>query len=134
MDRYERYTNRIRKIAAIRKVIFRFRLPIIILFSTLVVGSATLVGTKGIVSDKQFVMPSYTYGESVTISASAFMSDSSYEYALTSSSSWSEEKPIYPGSYKLRSKARNSFNGFYYGAEQYFQILAKDISVSISAT
>ncbi len=129
--RYEEYEKKIIKRAKIRKTIYRFRFPIIIVSSLGIITAGVLIGTKGIVSEKRRLQATYIYGDTLSYLSTAFMSTASYEFAEVNSSEWSEVAPYLVGEYKMRSRGLNSFKSYYYGDIQEFKIAPKEIVATV---
>ncbi len=128
---YEEYEKKIIKRAKVKRFFYRFRILFITSISAALVTTGALVGTKGIVTDKNKLHNTYFYGESYRYLSESFMSDTSYEFSLEDKEEWSKEEPRLIGKYKMRSKGKNSFNSYYYGETQHFEIVPKSISVFV---
>jgi len=128
---YEEYERKIIKRARVKRFFYHFRFLFIGATTVIVGTSGGLVGTKGLVTDKEKLNSTYTYGESYNYSSKAFMSESSYEFSPYGKDEWTTEEPIYIGKYKMRSRGENSFNSYYYGKDQVFEILPKEIEVEV---
>lgn len=129
--RYEEYEKKIIKRAKVRKAIYRFRWPIIIVSTVGILTAGALIGTKGIVSEKQRLAKTYTYGDTLSYLSTAFMSTASYEFAELDSEEWSDEVPYLVGDYKMRSRGLNSFKSYYYGDVQEFNIEPKEVVATV---
>ena len=127
---YDNYEKKIIKRAKIKKLIFRFRIPIFAVTFTAISAGGTILGTKGLVNDTQKLKNAYIYGEQYRYSSSAFLSSVDYEFADYDSEEWNKEAPTLVGKYKMRSKGKNSFSSYYYGKDQFFEIIPKDIVVT----
>ena len=128
---YEEYEHKIIKKAKVLRVLYRFRV-LIILAIVLVLGSGgTLAGTKGVVMDKKKVGNTYYYGEIYEYLSEAFLSEVDYEFSYNHSEEWTSELPRLIGHYTLRSKSKNIVNSYYYGALQEFDIVPKPIYVEV---
>lgn len=128
---YEEYEQKIIKKAKVLRVLYRFRV-LIILAIVLVLGSGgTLAGTKGVVMDKKKVGNTYYYGEIYEYLSEAFLSEVDYEFSYNHSEEWTSELPRLIGHYTLRSKSKNIVNSYYYGALQEFDIVPKPIDVQV---
>lgn len=127
---YDKYEKKVIKIAKVRGKIYRNRILIMTIFGLAFTSSTTLVATKGLVSDKILLNNTYTYGETLNFASSAFLAETEYEFARLESDDWSPVLPRLVGKYKMRGRAENSFDSYYYGAEQKFEIIPKYISVT----
>lgn len=130
--RYEEYEKKIIKRARVRKAIYRFRFPIIIFSSAVILTTGGLVGTKGLVSEKETLLPEYHYGDTISYLSTAFISNASYEFSPLEQEEWKEDVPYLVGKYKMRSRGENSFNSYYYGKEQEFEIVPKEIVATVN--
>ncbi|MCR5079372.1 MAG: hypothetical protein K6B65_05630 [Bacilli bacterium] len=128
---YDRYEAKIIKKTKVLKKLYHVRFAIIGVFTAGFLTGGTLMGTKGLVSDKVKLSGSYDYGYQYTYESSAFMSDSSYEFSTIDGQQWQDEAPTKVGKYKMRAKGNNSFNSYYYGQDQAFEIVPKVIDVTV---
>lgn len=131
---YEEYEAKLEKEQSKRAHLFHFRFLILFSLLTIIAIVLSLLATKGIVTDSKIAAKTYTYGEKISYSGSAFMSNCEYEFASQGEKNWSEEIPSKPGNYLLRPKARNGFGATYYGQEQSFTILPKKLNISFVTT
>ena len=132
--RYEEYEKKIIKLAKVRSTIFRFRFAIFLPLAAIIAITGTLIGTKGIVSADASQITFFEYGEKISLSSKAFISDSEFEYSEINSETWTTEVPTMVGRYKARPRAKNSFNSYYYGKLLYIQIIPKDVTLRIYET
>ena len=127
---YENYEKKIIRKVKVLKVLYRFRFAILGSLAGILATGCALVGTKGLVRDKEKLNNVYVYGEKLTYTSKSFMSDVSYEFASQDSDNWSSSVPKLVGKYKMRSKGTNSFKKYYYGKEQNFEIIPKVITIT----
>lgn len=130
--RYEEYEKKIIRRAKVLKVLYRFRLAIILTVSAALLVSGSLIGTKGLVKEEETLAVSYHYGDELSYRSSAFLSNVSYEFSPFDVEEWSPEAPYLVGKYKMRSKGENSFSSYYYGQEQAFEILPKEVTATVA--
>ncbi len=129
---YDNFKQKLNKIKKVLSEIHRFRIPILSALAVIVAVTATLLGTNGIIYAEGTCMSVVTYGEKVSYQATAFMSSVSYEYYDPATELWTEDFPLYPGKYRVRTVAEGSFGSLRYGKEQDFEIVAKTVDVSVS--
>lgn len=129
--RYDSYEKKILKVARVERTIFNFRAPILLGLTIVMVCAGVLIGTKGIVSDSKKVLKQYHYGDQIKYDSKSFMSDVTYEFREITEENWEEEVPIIIGRYEMRSCGKNSFNKYYYGKAQPFEIIPKKIDVKV---
>ena len=126
---YEPYEEKIRKIAHVRDVIYKFRffiLGAVALITGLVIAFLSVQGS--ILKDVN-MKSSYVYGESFSPSATAFMRDVEYEYC--EGGTWTKKKPVMPGGYRVRAKSKNGFGMDIYGKEVNFRIQPAPLTISL---
>ena len=144
MISYDKYQNRIRRIATVKNFIVRFRALFIAFFALLVALSLALIFTKGMIT-REIVMPDKiiygdSYGDSI-LPPKAFLSRTSYQFrqikddedakssvrfALTDDEvgeedEWTEELPKLAGRYLVRT-ASNTIFGKKYSDSREFEI------------
>ncbi len=129
---YDNYRNKIlRRAAALRQVIHLS--PVItaalIVFITVFTVLALAAGT---VTDVSFAN-SASYGSGPAHSASAFLSDTSFEYRLKGVSEWSSETPKMPGDYDVRVVTKGFF-GTRYKELDTFHVYPRRVSVTAAET
>ena len=130
--RYDRFVSFAKKLAAIKNFIVRNRIVLIASAAGVTVATATLVGTKGIVSvDASTVSSTYSYGEVPDFKASAFMSGARVEYAHQGQEDWSPIAPTHAGSYQARAVGDGSF-GTTYGDVIPFVIMPKPVTLAFT--
>src|SRR5574344_355056 len=127
---YDEYVKQIQKAVSFRNWAFRFRFLLIGIGSFIAISAASLVGTKGLVTNAEAIGATYVYGEPLNYRCNAFMGTASYEFSTEGSNLWSAEQPRIPGHYRLRGKSSNNFGSSYYGPEQPFVIVPKPISLA----
>lgn len=131
MAKYEKYEQKMQKIAKIRGNLRPFRQLFLALFIIIAVTTATLLATKGIMVKGLTDNLVFTYGDEVDHNAKAFLSGVDYEYRTKGSESWSKEMPIIPGEYELRAVSHRAFGINSYSKVSSFTISAKPISINI---
>ena len=136
MISYDSYQNRIKKVAAVKNFIVRFRALFISLFALLIGLSLALIFAKGMITQKLVLPDRIIYGDNYADSIQppkAFLSDVDYQfkrigepqntksaakYALTDDetaeeSEWSYELPTFAGKYLVRMVSNKIFGKSY---------------------
>ncbi|MBO7525871.1 MAG: hypothetical protein J6T42_03635, partial [Clostridia bacterium] len=127
---YQKYENRIKKIARIKVGIYKYRLPILIGMSIILVLTSWLLIKKGTIKEDLALSSSeIVYGEEYSVSAKVFMGEASYQYK-SSDGEWTDGLPKLVGEYLVRLKSRRTFGFFSYGEEQQLNIGKKPLEVS----
>lgn len=127
---YQRYENRIKKIAKIRVAIYKYRVPILIGISVILILIGWLLIKKGTIEeDLSLSSPTVTYGEDYSASAKTFMTEPEYQFKAADGE-WTDGLPELVGDYKIRLKSRRTFGFYSYGEEQDFCINKKKFSVN----
>ncbi|MDE5897381.1 MAG: hypothetical protein K2H43_06180, partial [Clostridia bacterium] len=124
MISYDTYKNRIRRIAAVKNFIVRFRVLFLILLALIVGLISTFLALKGMIVGGLVLPEGVVYGESFEIEpAKALFSGTRLEYAYlgmsetdgrarslaatsaakTDSYEWTREKPVLAGRYLVRT-------------------------------
>lgn len=124
---YDEYVSKIKKAVAVRNKIYRFRILLITATATTLIATASLVSTRGVVTDAATLSLTYTYGDPLVYHSAAFLGEVEYEFSPLQEEKWSSEQPRLPGHYRMRSKSANNFSSYYYGKEQVFEIVPKPI-------
>ena len=127
---YDKYEKKVIKRAKVKWGLYRFRVLIFSSLAIILTSSSTIVATKGLISDKLTLANKYTYGEKLTFHSTAFLSQAEYEFSDYDKDNWQPEAPRFVGKYKMRSRGSNSFESYYYGSEQIFEITPKRIYVT----
>ncbi len=133
MFSYDAYKNKILRIAAIKRFIFKFKVPIIVVLSLIVASLTTFLCVKGtITSNVAVVTENIIYGENYEIkeAKALFAKIRSYEYLREGESAWSTEKPTLAGKYKVRAVTRGGFKNKR-GNEVEFEILPRPVTFAI---
>lgn len=129
---YESYEQRILKLAHIRDEIYRFRLLIIGILLSILTVIGLLMGFKGSFSEDIHIDASYVYGQTYQPRAKAFIAKAKYEYYVNGA--WSKNKPLLPGSYRVRAVTQNGFKRRIYSEEKSFIIAPKPISITLDTS
>lgn len=130
--RYDKYLKRIQTLNKVVNGIYRLRFVLISAASLALVSVMTFEFTKGIVKIESFEKLTYTYGELVSATSSAFANDAEVEYKEESATEWVKEAPIYPGNYEVRGVSTNGFGAKTTSKSIKFSILPKPVEISIS--
>ncbi len=107
--------------------------PISLITLATVVTVSVLAGVKGNITEVSATEVSYVYGEGITMSGSAFMSDVTFEYSEHNQNTWTEQTPTYVGIYDVRARSNGSA-GNKYSDIQTFEILPKEVNAKISSS
>ena len=126
---YQPYEEKIRKIAHVRDVIHKFRFLIIGVVALITGLIITFLSVQGSILKDVTMKSSYVYGESFSPYATAFMRDVQYEYCEYDT--WTDEKPVMPGRYRVRVKSKNGFGMNRYGKEVEFRIQPAPLTIGI---
>ena len=128
---YEKYEQRVAKIANLFKLMFKHRVLIISVLAFIMSGIVALLSTKGIITDVESCPAEIVYGENVEFDSKAFLSKTSFEYAPVGTDDWTDEMPKDPGEYYVRVVADATF-GNRYSEPQTFVVKPKKITVGIA--
>jgi len=131
---YDNYQKKIDKVASVLRYIFKHIVKISIATAIVMAATITVLATKGIIISEGACPETIVYGEKISYKAKAFLSSVQYEFCAYGTEDWSEEEPIMPGKYNVRTVSNASFGGKRYGEAETFTILPKDITVYPSAT
>lgn len=132
MISYDRYKNKIKKLAAVKNFVVRFRALFICAFALIVALITAFLCTKGMITN-DFALPvgDIVYGESYEIQpAKALFSSVGYEFAPEGSEEWTSAKPEKAGKYQVRTVTDKAF-GVGYGKPVSFEIAPRPTEISI---
>ena len=126
---YDQYVEKMKKVISTIKLVYRFRvlLIILILVSTGLFGAFTV--TKGTIQE---INPptELIYGEEYNPTSSALFSKTTIQYRIAvENSQWTEEKPVNAGTYYMRVVS-SGILGNKYSDEILFTISKKDLTVT----
>lgn len=129
---YDLYKNRIKRLVAIKQLIVKFRLWIIIALSLLAAALAAFLATKGMITANVVVLTSEIhYGDEYQLQeAKSLFSSTSLEYSAVGDEDWTTNKPTHAGKYAVRAVAKGSF-GKRYGTAVEFEILPKATTFAV---
>ena len=125
---YQDYKNKINKRVKIRRLLRRYRVPIISAISLIIILIVSFMTTKGMVFDDSLENVKIEYGNKPSFTASAVFSDVRYEFSRASENNWTATIPVLMGDYKMRIVSNGVF-GERYSSEQFFSIVPRKISV-----
>ncbi|MDE7296191.1 MAG: hypothetical protein K2N84_02885 [Clostridia bacterium] len=133
MISYDRYKDKIAKLAAVKNFVVRFRALFIVAFALITALVTAFLATKGIVtSDISILQADILYGDTYEIKpAKALFSSVRYEYAHEDSEDWSAEKPDKAGKYRVRTVTSKAF-GVGYGKTLSFEIAPRPTEIAIA--
>lgn len=134
--KYEEYQTKIKKVAEVKKVVFRFRILICSVLAAIAAVCITLFNTKGIItSQTKLAQLQYEYGQTIEYGASGFLvadKDIHYEFkTVEKEEEWNSTLPRHPGNYMIRPFSYNNYGNKVYGDVQNFQIVPKSSTISI---
>lgn len=131
MQLYQPYEQKIRKLAAIKAKILKYKYLILAGFLLIVACISTLLCLKGTIRKDIRLKEEYTYGDTIECRAKAFLSNVTVEYYLDGER---VEKPKYPGEYEARAVAKGAFGGQKKGKLHTFTIQPKKVTASIASS
>ena len=99
---YQDYKAKINRRVKIRRILRKYRVPIISTLSAIVMLLAAFAITKGMIFGDSLESNKIEYGNKPTFTASAVFSDVRYEFCEASGNEWSTEVPVHMGEYKMR--------------------------------
>ena len=107
---YERYANKIKRLAAIRDIILKFKFVIIGVLIANFTLAVCFLATQGMILGGIKGETVYTYGSDVEYTSSAlFAPRPSMEYSSDCGETWVDEAPVMPGEYKVRAVTHRMF-------------------------
>lgn len=132
MINYDKYKNKIAKLAAVKNFVVRFRALFICIFALIIALISAFLITKGmVINDFALSKADIFYGDSYEIQpAKALFSSVRYEFAPEDSEDWSEVQPDKAGKYRVRTVTDKAF-GTGYGTPLSFEIAPKPTEISI---
>ena len=150
MISYDIYKNRIKRIAAVKNFIVRFRILFLALLAVILALISAFLATKGIVTD-EFVLPQeIVYGDRYTVQKpKALFSSARIEYAYLGAETprsgarplakasdngyvWTTEQPTRAGRYLARTVTDRAF-GRGYGKSVEFEIKPLETQFTIDS-
>ena len=157
MISYDKYQNRIKRVAAVKNFIVRFRALFITLFAVLIAASLALMFTKGMITKSIILPDKIVYGDdygSEIQQPKAFLSGVEYQfkrikdendaksaakYSLTDDEvseeteeeEWTHDLPTYAGRYLVRMVTNKIF-GKSYSTPKEFEIETKHVDFVIT--
>ncbi|MCH5164814.1 MAG: transglutaminase domain-containing protein [Clostridiales bacterium] len=131
---YADYNRKIKRRAAFVAKLRHFKIPIIVACVLIVTAVATILGTRGIISDVSACPSQIVYGEPFTYKASAFLDDVEYEFRREGDDKWVKEQPKLAGNYYVRAVSRRTFGANSYGKVHAFTILPRPLDIKIADT
>ena len=129
---YQKYEDKIKRIAKIKVAVYKYRYPILAGIALLLILTGWLLVEKGkINSDLVLSVPEIVYGESYDCSADIFLGTASYQFtsAGESDAEWADGLPTAYGEYKIRVKSRRTFGFYSYGEAVDFKITQKPLDI-----
>ena len=130
--RYDAYEKKVKKVAAVLKVLVRHSVKIIIGLAVFTVLLSALLVAKGTVMSAD-CPAEIVYGDSVSCNANAFLSKVSFEFC-SADGEWTKTAPTMPGEYKVRAVGKTTFGGTRYGEEMSLTIKSREITIDIASS
>lgn len=130
---YDAYKTKVQKAAAVRRRIWKFRVPILVACVLLVASVVTLLCLKGNITRGATVSaPQVYYGDDYEVGGAKAMLGgiAGYEYRLSGEEKWSKQKPVKAGDYEVRAVSRGAF-GKKRSRAVSFVILPRPVTVSV---
>ncbi len=126
---YQDYKAKINRRVKIRKLLRKYRVPIICTISAIIMLVTAFAITKGMIFGDSLASDKIEYGNKPSFTANAVFSDVRYEFCKASGGEWSTEVPMHMGEYKMRVVANGLF-GERFSEEQSFSIVPRNIYVT----
>lgn len=131
--RYQNYKAKMMKIRKVLDVFYHLRFVFIGVAVVTAASITTLDLTKGNITEVSKFEISYTYGDDIQYSGSAFMGNVSFEFRRKGEESWTEDKPRFVGKYEARAKSLGN-HGYKYSDISSFEIKPYKVDVSITSS
>ena len=129
---YKSYEQKIEKIAKIVEKILKYKILISCILGFILACVVALLSVRGMMTEDLVLSgKDFIYGESYSYSAEALMKDVSYEFYSAETGKWTEEKPILPGTYKVRAVSRRTFGIKNYSNQVSFTISKKSATINV---
>lgn len=129
--RYQQYKNKMLKIKKVLMTVHHLRFVVIGVTVAIVASAITLDSIKGNITESSDFATTYYYGDKITYSGKAIMSDVSFEFKKDGTNEWNSEVPQYVGSYQARAKSNGS-HGNKYSKISNFEIKPLDTPIKIA--
>lgn len=130
---YDAYKQRIIRLNHKINTVLRFKWLILSCIVVIVSLTTYISITKGSISSVEF-NPTYTYGDSIDISANVKMSNViRYEYKALDATEWTTQKPSKVGKYETRIVSKGLFGNKISKAYE-FEILKKPLVIDVNET
>lgn len=131
--RYQDYKKRLLKIRKVLDVFYHLRFVFLGVAIVTAASITTLDLTKGNITEVSEFQISYTYGEDIKYSGSAFMGDVSFEFRKFGNQDWIEDKPYLVGKYEARAKSLGN-HGYKYSNVSTFEIKPYQVDINIAVS
>ena len=128
---YDKYKSRMEYLAKLWSKIKRFKFLIMSIVLAITAIVSGLVAAKGTISWETEPLSEITYGESLSMQATAFLSDVSYEYKAEGEQVWKSQTPNSAGNYSVRAVADAAFGKKRYTDAKQFTILPVTLLATI---
>lgn len=127
---YEQYRSRIAKVADVLGVIRKYRILIILICAFIAALTATLLGVSGTVYDISECPAEAEAGEELSYRAGAIFNHVTYEFSVSGSDEWTEQKPARPGEYIIRCVSNDIAGKPRYGKTHAFTVVPRTVVVT----
>ncbi len=128
---YKHYAEKTRRWALKLARLYRYRLPIIIALSIMIVTAAALTLGKGLVVADGSCPDEVEYGNSLSYSAKAFLGKTVSEYRPAAGGEWSRLEPTEVGEYQVRAVSHSAFGSPRYGQVHTYRIVPRTVTVAV---
>lgn len=130
MKLYQPYEEKILQLAAIKAKILRYKYVILACLLAILAGISTLLYFKGDIRSEASLQPQYTYGDTITCNAKAFLAKPSFTFYQDGAI---VKAPLRVGTYSARTTARGAFGIKKYGQTQTFIVTPKSATLTLPA-
>lgn len=128
---YDHYRDKVKRFAGILGKMYAHMTLIIIALVALTLAVTALVATKGLLVAESDCPSEVVYGEKLDFKASFMTAVTRYEYRASGSSTWSEEKPVFPGDYQVRAYGKTASGTRTYTKIYDFTIVPRELVLEI---
>ncbi len=130
MQLYKPYEQKMLKLAEIKAKIMRYKYLILACLLLILAGISTLLYFKGNIRKDITLQSQYTYGDTITYDADAFMAKTKVVFYQNDQE---VQTPKHPGTYTAQVVARGAFGIKKYGQTHTFTILPRLANVSLAS-
>ena len=133
--RYQDYKKKMLRIRKVIDVFYHLRFVFLGIAIVTAASITTLDLTKGNITEVSDFEISYTYGDEIKYSGSAFMGDVSFEFRKMGQTEkdWTEKEPHLVGIYEARAKSLGN-HGYKYSKVSSFEIKPYPVDINIAVS